>query len=144
MTLILTGYLSYYNSGDSVPRGPAFISSLLCYGEETRVFDCSYEKSNESEVCSTPLRIWCYSGNLYHFRHISVQDRWSQYRWSQYCQWHRNHGSSGGWRPPPPPYIFSGSCLENQWVWQRLCVFYACAWSPPLSEHLPMLLIVLH
>ena len=34
----------------------------------------------------------------------------------------------------------SGSRVENQWVWQRLRVFYACVWSPPLSKHLPTLL----
>ena len=52
-------------------------------------------------------------------------------------QWCRNHGGSGGLEPPN---IFSGSCVENQWVWQRLRVFYTCVWSPPLSKHLPTLL----
>jgi hypothetical protein len=55
------GYLSYYYPSESFPSVPAYISSLLCYGEETRVFDCSYEKTNESQICSEPLRIWCYS-----------------------------------------------------------------------------------
>ena len=40
----------------------------------------------------------------------------------------------------PLLYIFSGSLVENQWIWQHLRVLYACVWSPPLSEDLPTLL----
>ena len=61
--LLMTGYMKYYGV-DERPRVPVRLSSMSCNGEETRVFDCIYQTSNKSQVCSDPLSIWCYSGEL--------------------------------------------------------------------------------
>ena len=59
---VIAGYIRYYQQ-DTVPRVPVRVTGLSCHGDETRVFDCSYSKSNESQLCSDPLNIWCFSGN---------------------------------------------------------------------------------